>query len=108
MANEIVNAVALARDPDFRDWVRAGVCFQARLMIAGSSEPASQRLAIDTVSNPTLHLDRWVNVLASDPALCSIGATVGTGSGKIGQDLLLTQIGATWPTLAPVLYPEAE
>ena len=28
--SEITNAVNLARDPDFRDWVRVGCCFHAR------------------------------------------------------------------------------
>ena len=107
MANEIVNAVALARDPDFRDWVRAGPCFHARTVIAGNGTGSSRLLAVDTVSNSTLHLDRWVNVLSSDPLLCSVGSTVGTGTGKIGQDLLLAEIAATWVALATVLYPAA-
>lgn len=107
MANEILNAVALARDPDFRDWVRAGTCFQARTVIAAGTQGPDRQLAIDTVTNPTLHLDRWVNVLSADPLLCSVGSTVGTGSGRIGQDLLLGQISTTWQALAAVLYPAA-
>lgn len=106
MANEITNAVNLARDPDFRDWVRAGTCYHARTALTGGT-PASRRLALDTVTNPTLHLDRWIHALASDPDLCSVGATVGEDTGQIGQNLLLTRIADTWPDLADVLYPDA-
>lgn len=106
MASEIVNAVALARDDAFRDWVCAGTCYHARTALSGGTA-ASRRLALETVTNPALHLDRWIHVLASDPAICSVGDTVGDGDGQIGQALLLTQIAATWPSLAAVLYPEA-
>ncbi len=103
--SQIGNAVELGRDPDFRDWVRAGICFQARTVIAAGTQGPDRQLAIDTVSNPTLHLDRWINVLSADPALCSVGSTVGESNDQIGQQLILTQIAATWPALAAVLYP---
>ena len=105
--SNIINAVALARDPDFRDWVRVGCCFQARTIIAAGTGGAARTLAVETVGNPNLHLDRWINVLAADPALCSVGSTVGDGQGQIGQALLLGQIEATWTALAAVLYPAA-
>lgn len=103
--SEITNAVALAKDPDFRDWVRAASCFHARTVIAAGTQGAPRTLAVDTITNPTQHLDRWINVLSADPALCSVGCEVGDQQGQIGQQLLLTQIGATWAALAGVLYP---
>lgn len=105
--SEITNAVALARDDTFRDWVRVGCCFRARTIIAAGTGGAARTLAVETVGNPNLHLDRWINVLAADPALCSVGSTVGDGQGQIGQDLLLGQISTTWQALAAVLYPAA-
>ena len=106
--SQMSNAVALSRDADFRDWVMVGCCFQARNVIAsGSGTVASRKLAADTIGNPSLHLERWVHVLAADPALCGVGATVGETEGKIGQTLLLTQITATWTALSAVLYPVA-
>lgn len=101
----MTNAVALARDPDFRDWVRVSCCFQARTVITAGTTGPSRTLAVDTIGNPTLHLDRWINVLAADPALCTVGSTVGDSPGQVGQQLMLTQIAATWPALAGVLYP---
>lgn len=103
--SQMSNAVALSRDPDFRDWVRVGCCFRARTVITSGGQGPERKLAVETVGNPSLHLDRWINVLAADPALCAVGATVGDSPGTIGQTLLLAQIGATWPALAAVLYP---
>lgn len=106
--SEITNAVNLARDPDFRDWVRVGCCFHARTIIAAGTAGAVRTLAVDTVSNPTMRLDQWINVLAADPALCSVSSTVGDGQDQIGQALLLGQIAATWTALAAVLYPAGQ
>ena len=102
MANEIPNAVALMKDADFRDWVRAGVCYQAAVVIAATGQPAtSVKVANDVVGNPAVHLDRFLNVLACRPQICSIGATVAT----IGQPLLLAQITAVWDKLSTAIYP---
>ncbi|HML52384.1 MAG TPA: hypothetical protein PKD84_13390 [Propionicimonas sp.] len=103
----IVNAVALGKDSDFRDWVRAGTCYHARTVLTGAAGASAKALALDTITSPTTHLDRWIHVLSTDPAICGVGDTVGDGDGQIGQALLLTQIAATWPSLAGVLYPEA-
>lgn len=102
----ILNAVALGRDPDFRDWVRAATCYHARTALTGGT-PAGRKLALVTVTSPTVHLDQWINVLSADPALCETASAVGDDEGQIGQTLLLTQIAATWSALAAALYPEA-
>jgi hypothetical protein len=101
MANEIPNAVALMRDTDFRDWVRAGVCYQAATLIAAGTAPAtSLKVANDVVGSPTVHLERFLNVLATRVPICSVGSTVEA----IGQTLLLAQIAAVWDKLAVAIY----
>lgn len=107
MASEIIHAVNLAKDADFRDWVRSACCYHARLVLVGTGSAAAKKLALETVTSPVTHLDRWIHVLSTDPAICGVGDTVGEAQGQVGQALLLTQIAATWPTLASVLYPEA-
>ncbi len=107
MANEIPNAVALMRDPDFRDWVCAASCYQAA-QVLGSGTNAAKAMASEVLLNPRgPQLERLINVLATQTALASVGSTVGTTAGTITQALLLTQIAAVWNPLAAVLYPAA-
>lgn len=107
MANEIPNAVSLMRDPDFRDWVCAASCYQAAQALA-SGTAASKAMAAEVLLNPRGHvLERLINVLATQTAIASVGASVGTAAGTITQPLLLTQIATVWAPLAAVLYPSA-
>jgi DNA-binding beta-propeller fold protein YncE len=107
VANEIPNAVALMRDPDFRDWVCAASCYQAAQVLA-SGTAASKAMATEVLLNPRGHiLERLVNVLATQTAIASVGSTVGTAAGTITQTLLLTQTATVWAPLTAVLYPAA-
>ncbi len=105
MANEITNAVALMKDPEFRDWVCAAACYQASAALT-SGTAAAKTMAQEVLLNPRgPHLERLINVLAVRPNLFNAGATVGEGG--IGQQVLLTEIAAVWTPLATVLYPAA-
>lgn len=105
MANEITNAVALMKDPDFRDWVCAAACYRASAVLTSGTAPA-KAMAQEVLLNPRgPNLDRLINVLAVRPALFGAGATVGDGG--IGQQALLTEIAAVWTPLATALHPNA-
>lgn len=106
MANEVPNAVVLIKDSDFRDWVRVIIAYTARSIfvepIATTEHNKRQALANDCITNLDLHLSRFVNVVATDPAIASLGTVVGE---QIPQTILITKIENYWTAIAKVLYP---
>lgn len=109
MANEIPNAVSLMQSSLFRDWVRAAIVYKARDVITEATTVADHakrvELAAIVAVNPDQHLNIFVNAIACDPAVASVGAEVGEGTGRVGQALLLDRIGLIWTPLAKLLYP---
>ena len=105
MANELPNAVALRRDNDFRDWVIAAIGYQARLVL---TEPANtvdytprRALAAAAILDPAAFADRFVNVIATDPAVAGKGDTVAL----VTQATLLSKVAEVWTPLAKLIYP---
>ena len=103
MANELPNAVALMQNDEFRSWVMAASVYQARQVII---EPASTTdhtprvsLANSVVMNPTQYLERFVNVIACDPGIASLGTTVQ----QITQPTLLQKMSDIWTPLSKVV-----
>ena len=104
MANELPNAVALMRDSDFRDWVMAAAVYTARTVLA---EPTAtpdysvrRQLAITILGNPSVIVERTVNIIAADPEVCSKGTTVTA----VGQTLLIQKMADIWTPIAKLLY----
>lgn len=110
MANEVPNAVDLIQDPTFRDWIRVITGYVARESFTESvaTPEHNKRLALatDVVVNLNRYLDQFINIVATDPAVCSIGNStkIGVANG-ITQGLLINKVQEYWTPLAKVLYP---
>lgn len=106
MADELPNAVELMRDSTFRDWIIAAIGYTARQVIQESpSTPqydARRRLAEPAVLDPAVFADRFVNVIATDPAVAAKGTTVQL----VGQALVLQKVSDLWTPLATLIYPD--
>jgi hypothetical protein len=109
MANELQNATILMGDSDFRDWMRAATVYEARAVIieAGTVADHATRLKLAQAQalNPDTHLNIFVNAIACDPTVASVGSSVGTAAGTITQDLMLQKVKGIWTPLAQLLYP---
>lgn len=107
MANELPNAATLLHDPTFRDWILAASIYQARIVITEDPATADHatrlKLANDVIVNPQMTLDRFVNLVATDPDIAGAGNNVTA----IGQPAILSKVAQLWTPLAKLLYPGA-
>lgn len=105
MADELPNSAALRRDNDFRDWMLGAIGYQARQVIlndtTGSNDYAVRRaLANASIVDPAVHVDKFINVIATDPAVASKGTTVQ----QVTQATMLAKVAEVWTPLAKLLY----
>lgn len=104
MADEIVNAITLIKSSDFRDWCRVLSAFQARKVIVESDTTPDHavrlKLAERVILDPDFILNRVVNILATDPAVCGLGTRIGQ---DITQDLLVAKAAEIWTPLAKLV-----
>lgn len=100
MANELPNAVALMRNDEFRDWVMAAAVYQARQVIVEATSVQDHAirviLAEKVALNPAPYVERFVNVIATDPAVAGLGDT----PSEIGQSTFLAKIAEVWTPMA--------
>lgn len=104
MANELANATVLMGDSTFRDWMRASMVYQSRVVIL--EDPLTTNhvnrlwLANICVVNPDQYLTIFVNAIACDPAVCGLGTQVGS---EITQTLMLSKAAEVWNPVANLL-----
>jgi hypothetical protein len=107
MANELANATVLMGDGDFRNWMRAAMVYQSRLVILedpGTANHANRLwLANITVVYPERFLNIFVNAIACDPTVAGLGTVVGT---DITQETMLTKVSEVWNPIANLMYAE--
>lgn len=114
----MTNAATLIRDPAFRDWVQVQMIFQARDVIANNSAAelnlAAERvwrlwLANLVISSPTVYLEEFVRMLATDNAISGAGDHVATDTDPTGVTAgsVVNKTGAIWSAFARARMPAA-
>jgi hypothetical protein len=104
MANELANATVLMGDSTFRDWMRAAMVYQSRVVIIEDSGTPNHVnrlwLANICVVNPNQYVTLFINAIACDPAVCGLGTQVGS---EITQEIVLSKIAEVWNPIANLL-----
>ena len=99
----LANAVTLLRDDNFRRFITAACAYQARQVILedpGTGDHAVRlSLAEKVMTNPNYIVDKAVAAVATDPAVATLGTTVGD-TGSISEATILGEVANTWTALA--------
>lgn len=100
VAGELKNAVVMMSDPKFSSWIMAASSYVARTVIAEDPSTANyairHNLAKDVLFNPQLHLARFINMVATDPSIASLG----TDPELIGQSVIISGVQNNWTSVA--------
>lgn len=104
MANEVPNAVALRKDPEWKEWVLVAAAYQARVVILEPADTPNHeirmKMAREVAFTPESIFGVLLTVVSTDPAVCSKGST----AAQVTQQTLLGKVEEVWTPLANLLY----
>ncbi len=100
----LANAVALRKDPEWREWLVTAAAYVSREVYLEASTVTDHavryRLALDVMVTPEVVAAQLVTIISTDPDV----AVKGTSPAAVTEELTITKVQAIWTKLALLHY----